>query len=171
VTKISRKNKGFSLIELLMTLGVISLVFIMLLTGLFFTATANKKAQINQKMFRDERYLNLYIQKQILESDKIIYKGGIVYLRDPEKSEDVPPKWYYNYYTNSNGLVNRKKVKGDTLKDIGAGGSSQFAEGIQDFSLSLAPNNAIVLRYTLSFSGETIQRETIIQHGKTVELR
>jgi len=171
VTKNSQKNKGFSLIELLMTLGVISLVFIMLLTGLFFTATANKKAQINQKIFRDERYLNLYIQKQVLESDEIFVKNGTVYLRDPEKSEDIPPKWYYNYYTNSNGLVNRKKVKGDTLKDIGAGGSSQFAEGIQDFSLSLDGNSAIVLSYTLTYAGKEIQRETTIQYGKTVVVR
>lgn len=169
--KIPRKNKGFTLIEVMMTLGVISLVFIMLLTGLFFTNTANKKARMNQKIFRDERYINLYIQKQVLESEKIIFKDGTVYLRDPEKSEDTPPKWYYNYYTNNNELVYRKKVKEETLRDIGSGGTSQFAEGIHDFSLTLGPNNTILLSYSLSIEGEMIRKGTTIQYGKTVEVR
>ncbi|MBK5243507.1 MAG: type II secretion system protein [Eubacteriaceae bacterium] len=164
---LKNKSMGFSLIEVITSLAVISLVFIMLLSGLFFANTANKKAHSNQKIYRDERYLNLYIQKQVLESEKIIFNAetGIVYLRDLET-----PDLYYNYYTNSNGLVYRIKVKKATLMDIG-GGKSQFADSIQDFSLSLTPDNAVVLRYTLSYAGETIQRETIIQQGKTVEER
>ena len=164
---LKNKSMGFSLMEVITSLAVISLVFMMLLSGLFFANTANKKAHINQKIYHDERYLNLYIQKQVLESEKIILNAetGIVYLRDLET-----PDLYYNYYTNSNGLVYRMKVKKATLMDIG-GGKSQFADSIQDFSLSLTPDNDIVLRYTLSYAGETIQRETIIQHGKTVEER
>lgn len=165
---LKNKSMGFSLIEVITSLAVISLVFIMLLSGLFFANTANKKAHSNQKIYRDERYLNLYIQKQVLESEKIIFyeETGTVYLRDLET-----PDLYYNYYTNSNGLVYRIKVNKATLMDIGSGGKSQFADSIQDFSLSLTPDNAIVLRYTLSYAGETIQRETTIQHGKTVEER
>jgi len=163
---LKNKNMGFSLFEVITSLAVISLVFMMLLSGLFFSNAANKKAHINQKIYRDERYINLYIQKQVLESEKIFFKNGTVYLRDLET-----PDLYYNYYTNSYGLVYRKKVKKDTLMDIGSGETSQFADSIQNFSLSLAPDNAIVLRYTLSYAGETIQREITIQHGKTVEER
>lgn len=172
-TSLKSKNRGFSLIEVLMTLGMMAMVFSMLLSGIVFTNTANKKAQGDQKIFRDERYINLYIQKQILESEKIFFQKetGIIYLRDPERSEDTPPKWYYNYYKNKNQLVYRIKVKEDTLRDIGMGGTSQFADSIQDFSLSLGPDNAILLSYTLSYDGKTIHKETIIQHGKTVEVR
>ena len=159
------KNKGFSLIEVLITFSVIALVFSMLLSGLVFTNTVNKKVQGDQKIFRDERYINLYIQKQILESEQIIFKKetGTVYLQDLETPE------LYNYYRSSHGIVYRIKVRKDTLKDIGMGGTSQFADSIPNFSLLLEPDDAIHLDYTLSYAGKTIRRETIIQPGKTVK--
>ncbi|MGV8907170.1 MAG: type II secretion system protein [Acetobacterium sp.] len=162
---VKSKNNGFSLIEVLMTLSVMALVFSMLLSGLVFTNTANKKARGDQKIFNDERYINLYIQKQVLESQEIYLneQTGTVYLQDLETPD------LYNYYKNSNGIVYRVKVKKSTLKDIGMGGTSQFADNIQDFSLTLEPDNVIHLGYTLSYAGETIQRETIIQYGKLVE--
>lgn len=162
---VKSKNSGFSLIEVLITLSVTTLVFSMLLSGLIFTNTANKKAQGDQKKFCEERYINLYIQKQVLESQEIYLneETKTVYLQDLETPE------LYNYYKNSNGIVYRIKVRKDTLKDIGMGGTSQFAESIQDFSLTLEPDKTIHLVYTLSYAGETIQRETIIQYGRLVE--
>lgn len=159
-----RKDKGFSLVEMIIALAVISLVFGLLLSGLFFGNLVNHKAKISTKLFHDQRYLNLYFQKQILESEKIYFKEGRVYLQDLES-----PDQYYNYYRNVNGLLRRYKVYKGTLTTIGSGGNSQFADSITNFSLSLAPDDAIILRYTLTYEGESVERETIIEHGKTVE--
>lgn len=158
-------NKGFSLIELMTALMVISLVLVILLSGLSFVNVVKQKAEINQKYFYNERYLNLYFQKQILESERIILKSNRVYLQDLES-----PDKYYNYYQYSNGLLKRYKVYEKSFNSIGSGGTSQFADNIEFFSLSLGGNDAVVLEYILSIDGKTFQRETTIQHGKTVEI-
>ncbi|MBC3797840.1 prepilin-type N-terminal cleavage/methylation domain-containing protein [Acetobacterium tundrae] len=158
-------NKGFSLIEVITALMVISLVLVMLLSGLIFVNSIDQKAETNQKVSYNERYLNLYFQKQVLESERIIVKSGRVYLQDLES-----PDLYYNYYQFRNGFLRRYKVYKGSLNSIGSGGNSQFTDNIQEFSLSLGPNNEIVLEYTLSVDGESFYRKTTIRHGKTVEI-
>ena len=87
-----KKNEGFSLIEVLTALVVISMVLSLLLSGLIYVNTIDKKMAIDQKLFYNERYLNLYFQKQILRSEKIYVKNNRVYLQDLESPE------HYNYY-------------------------------------------------------------------------
>ncbi|KNZ41430.1 prepilin-type N-terminal cleavage/methylation domain-containing protein [Acetobacterium bakii] len=159
------KNGGFSLIEMITVLTVIALVFMMLLFGLFFSNTINTKARINQEIFNEERFLNLYFQKQILESRRIIVKSDRLYLQDLETPN------YYNYYIMSNGMIKRYKVYETNLSTIGTGASSQLADNIKNFSISLDPAAAavIILKYTLSYEGETYEREITIEHGKIVE--
>lgn len=66
-----KKNEGFSLIEVLTALVVISMVLSLLLSGLIYVNTIDKKMAIDQKLFTyNERYLNLYFQKQILQIGK-----------------------------------------------------------------------------------------------------
>lgn len=154
---------GFSLIEVLTSLMVISLVLTMLLSGLIFVNTVNAKAKVNQKLFYSERYINLYFQKQILKSEVIYSKLNRIYLQDLEN-----PDSYYNYYQVNNGFLKRYKVYKNSLTSIGLGGTSQFADNIQCFSLILGPHNEILLKYTLSIDGESYQRETTIQHGRVV---
>lgn len=156
-------NWGFSLIEVLTSLMVISLVLTMLLSGLIFVNTVNAKAKVNQKLFYSERYINLYFQKQVLKSEVIYSKLNRIYLQDLEN-----PDSYYNYYQVNNGFLKRYKVYKNGLTSIGLGGTSQFADNIQCFSLTLGPHNEILLKYTLSIDGESYQRETTIQHGRVV---
>ncbi len=158
-------NKGFSLIEVITALMVISLVLVMLLSGLIFVNSIDQKAETNQKVSYNERYLNLYFQKQVLESERIIVKSDRIYLQDLEN-----PDLYYNYYQFRNGFLRRYKVYKGSLNSIGSGGNSQFTDNVQAFSLSLGPNNEIVLEYTLSVDGENFYRKTTIRHGKTVEI-
>lgn len=80
------------MIEVLTALVVISMVLSLLLSGLIYVNTIDKKMAIDQKLFYNERYLNLYFQKQILRSEKIYVKNNRVYLQDLESPE------HYNYY-------------------------------------------------------------------------
>jgi len=159
------KDRGFSLIEVITALAVIALVFMMLLSGLFFANAINKKDRIKQEIFYEERFLNLYFQKQILESERIILKSGRLYLQDLETHS------YYNYYGMTNGIIKRHKVYAANLTTIGSGESSQLADNIMNFSIALDPatDNAIIIKYTLAYEGGTYERETTIQHGKVVE--
>lgn len=159
-----RKNDGFSLIEVLTSLMVVSLVLGLLLSGLIYTNTISQKAETNQKLFYTERYLELYFQKQVLKSEKIYFKNGRVYLQDLES-----PDLYYNYYLYSNGYLRRYKVYKDGLNPIGKGQSSQFADGIQYFAMTLGPHQEIILKYHLTIDGTIYCRETTIFHGRTVE--
>ncbi|MBI4858279.1 MAG: prepilin-type N-terminal cleavage/methylation domain-containing protein [Acetobacterium sp.] len=161
--QILRKNQGFSLIEVLTSLMVISLVLGLLLSGLIFVNTIKEKTQINQKLFYSERYLNLYFQKQILKSETIYFVNNRIYLQDMEN-----PDLYYNYYQYNNGFLRRYKVYKNGLNPIGSGGNSQFADNIKSFSLTLGANKEILLNYTLAIDGEIYQRETTIKHGRTV---
>lgn len=161
--QILRKNQGFSLIEVLTSLMVISLVLGLLLSGLIFVNTIKEKTQINQKLFYSERYLNLYFQKQILKSETIYFANNRIYLQDMEN-----PDLYYNYYQYNNGFLRRYKVYKNGLNPIGSGGNSQFADNIKSFSLTLGANKEILLNYTLAIDGEIYQRETTIKHGRTV---
>ena len=155
---------GYSLIEAIMALMVISLVLVMLLSGLVFVNSIHDKAQINQKVAYNERYLNLYFQKQVLKSERVIVKHNRVYLQDLDS-----PDSYYNFYQYSNGFLRRFKVDNTEFNLIGGGENSQFSDNIQSFSLTLGSHNEIVLKYTLAVDGQTYQRKTTIQHGKTVE--
>lgn len=159
-----RKNAGFSLIEVLTSLMVISLVLVMLLSGMFYLNTISKKAETNQKLFYTERYLNLYFQKQILRSEKIYLKNNRIYLQDMEN-----PELYYNFYQYSNGFLRRYKVRENKLSSIISGGNSQFADGIQSFTMTLGPNYEILLKYSLAVEGKIYYRETTISHGREVE--
>nr|WP_320026771.1 prepilin-type N-terminal cleavage/methylation domain-containing protein [uncultured Acetobacterium sp.] len=161
--QILRKNQGFSLIEVLTSLMVISLVLGLLLSGLIFVNTIKEKTQINQKLFYSERYLNLYFQKQILKSETIYFVNNRIYLQDMEN-----PELYYNYYQYNNGFLRRYKVYKNGLNPIGSGGNSQFADNIKSFSLTLGANKEILLNYTLAIDGEIYQRKTTIKHGRTV---
>ena len=158
-----KKNEGFSLIEVLTALVVITMLLSLLLSGLIYVNTIDKKMAIDQKLFYNERYLNLYFQKQILRSEKIYVKHNRVYLQDLESPE------HYNYYQYSNGFLRRYKVSGDGLILIGSGSNSQFADSIQSFSLSLGSDQEIILKYSLAVEGMIYYRETTISHGRMVE--
>lgn len=159
-----QKNGGFSLIEVLISLMVISLVLGLLLSGLIYVNMISKKTETNQELFYSERYLNLYFQKQILRSDKIYFKNNRVYLQDMES-----PDLYYNFYQYSNGFLRRYKVSKNGLIPIGSGGNSQFADNILSFSMTLGPNHEILLKYSLVVEGKIYYRETTISHGRVVE--
>jgi len=136
----------------------------MLLSGLIYVNTISKKAEINQKLFYTERYIELYFQKQILKSEKIYFKNSRVYLQDLES-----PDLYYNYYLYSNGYLRRYKVYKDGLNPIGKGQSSQFTDGIQYFSMTLGSKQEVILKYSLVVEGTVYYRETTISHGRVVE--
>jgi competence protein ComGC len=162
--KLRADQKGYSLLEAIIALLVIALVLVTLLSGLVFVNSIHQKAQVNQKVAYNERALNLYFQKQVLKSERIVSKLGRVYLQDLES-----PDYYYNFYRCQNGLLRRYKVDKTNFYLIGSGENSQFSDSIQSFSLSLGVHNEIVLAYTLVVDGQTYQRKTTIWHGKTVE--
>lgn len=159
-----KKNDGFSLIEVLTALMVISLVLMMLLSGLIYVNTVSKKAETNQKLFYSQRYIELYFQKQVLSSEKIYFKNNRVYLQDLENPDE-----FYNYYRYSVGYLRRYKVYKDGLNPIGKGQSSQFSDGIEYFSMTLGDNQEIILKYSLVVEGTVYYRETTISHGRVVE--
>lgn len=158
------KKDGFSLIEVLTSLMVMSLLLGLLLSGLIYMNIINEKTATNQKLFYSERYIGLYFQKQILKSEKIYLKNGRVYLQDLES-----PDLYYNYYRYNNGYLRRYKVYKDGLSLIGEGQSSQFIDNIQYFAMTLGTNNEIHLKYSLVIEGTIYYRETTISHGRLVE--
>jgi|LGVF01.2.fsa_nt_gb prepilin-type N-terminal cleavage/methylation domain-containing protein len=164
--EIIKKNRGYTLIEVLTTLTLIVLIFGLLLSGLIFANTIQNKTKMNQELFYKERYINLYFQKQILESDQIFIKNKRIYLQDLES-----PEKYYNYYRCINGRLKRYKVYRGSLSSIGLGSSSQFLNNITEFSLGIGENNAIILSYTLIIDGRDHHRETVINYGKLVEYR
>jgi competence protein ComGC len=159
------KSEGFSLVEMLISLLVVLLVVSMLLSGIIFMSTVKKKAQINQDLGYNERYLNLYFQKQILQSEVIYVRNNRVYLQDLES-----PDTYYNYYQYSNGLLRRYKVDKKNLNPI-LGGNSQFAQNLRSFSLTSGSHQEIVLKYSLEYQGKVYFREITITHGRRVEFR
>lgn len=161
--RVSKKG-GFSLIEVLTSLMVISLVLAMLLSGLIYVNTISKKVATNQKLFYSERYIELYFQKQVLGSEKIYFKNNRVYLQDLEN-----PDQYYNYYQFFDGYLKRYKVYIIGLNPIGKGRTSQFADGMQSFSMTLGANQEIILKYSLIVEGTVYYRETTISHGRVVE--
>ncbi|MBU4539783.1 MAG: prepilin-type N-terminal cleavage/methylation domain-containing protein [Firmicutes bacterium] len=159
-------EKGFSLIELLTSLMVVTLLLGLLLSSMIYLNTINKKAETNQKLCYNQRYIELYFQKQILRSEKIVLKNNRVYLQDIES-----PDSYYNYYQYSNGFLRRYKVYKNSLTSIGSGGNSQFLDGISSFSMTLGANQEILLKYSLVIDGVSYYRETTILHGRMVEVQ
>lgn len=161
-----RKNiRGFTLIELIVTMNFIGIIFLLLISGLFYGNLMNEREKVNQKNTHNERYLNLYFQKQILESDKIILFGNRVYLQDLETPT------LYNYYAgSSNGILRRYKANNNSnMTPIGSGGNSQFADTIEKFSMVAENEKFILLTYTIASQKNPFQREIRIYHGRPIE--
>ncbi|MGL4607849.1 MAG: prepilin-type N-terminal cleavage/methylation domain-containing protein [Eubacteriaceae bacterium] len=157
-------KRGFTLLEVMISLSIVSLIFLVLLSGLFFVNKTEEKMRKNQMNVYDERYLVTFFQKQILNSEQIIIYNQRVYLQDLES-----PEAYYNYYESTSQMLRRYKVlNNEKMTSIGPGGNSQFSEKIKGFSMTKGSETSLVIRYQVERNQEMITREVKIQHGRPI---
>ena len=136
----TRSREGYTLVEVLTGLFIMSIVLVLLVTSLQFGGEVTGK--ITGKMIRgqESRRACLFLQKQLSKSREIFVKDGRVYLQDMENPE------YYNFYTiEASGTVYRNKVDKVKLEPIRAGGKSQLIHNAVRFELKLEEKNAVRL--------------------------
>ena len=124
-----RHNAGFTLVELLVTLMMLTAVCGVcgLALSVFVRSLPAARPTAEDQAFQS---IHLYLKNQLGASSTVIIKNGAVYLKDPETPG------YYNYYTRSAGdLLMRHKVDAH-LQGIGSGETSQFAARVRDFALT-----------------------------------
>lgn len=135
-------EKGYTLVELIVTLAMVSMILLLLLSTFQFLMGVNEKIKYTEGSGRNVRDLHLFFQKQILKSEKIYEKKGVVYLQDMESEKYQ----YYNYYylDKTSEILNRYKVNEIHLSSIGLGGKSQIADRIESFNMSAEGNNILI---------------------------
>jgi prepilin-type N-terminal cleavage/methylation domain-containing protein len=124
-----RRDAGFTLVELLVTLMMLAAVggICGLALSVFARSLPAVRPAAEDQAFQS---IHLYLENQLGASTAVIIKDGRVYLNDPETPA------YYNYYTRSAGdLLMRHKVDA-RLQGIGGGETSQFAARVRDFALT-----------------------------------
>ncbi len=161
------RKGGFTIIEVIVTLMVMGLVFLIILPGFYTNHIISEKGLINRQHGAIQRQFNLFFRKQIYQSDCIYVQEGRVYLRDLETPD------YYNTYTFKGGLLMRYKFKKKyennefkRLVSIGLGSTSQFEKGLTAFSLDLLDQDHLLVSYQLE--GDENTYEIQVEHGKKV---
>lgn len=150
---------------------VISLVFSIILPGFYTVNLMSEKALIDRSEASIERRLNLFLRKQIYQSDCIYLQDGQVYLRDLEPRSNPGKERCYNRYAMKNDTLMRYKYektyeggKVKRLVSIGLGSTSQLEKGLNAFSIRLVDETHLLVSYQL---GGT-EYELFIEHGKEV---
>lgn len=103
-----KDRKGFTLIELILTLSISSLIFLTLISVLKFTVNSYKLGEMEDELILNGKYVVEFIKKEIRSADKIISSDKIEFLHE-EFGENVgfvvmkynnPGEYYkYNYST------------------------------------------------------------------------
>ncbi len=139
IQRFSLNNQGHTLIELIVTLGIMAMVLTLCFGTIGFFNTMISKIDTTHPSESDLRFLHVFLQKQIESSDTLYLSGGELYVRDMET-----PTYFNHYKINStSGLLYRYKSKeiNGVLKDIGAGEKSQLTSSLSAFSLQPSLTN------------------------------
>ena len=126
-------QKGFTLVETLVTLLILGLITALSLSTLrFFTQISDVSTKRSESDRKFEK-IHLFLQQQIDRTEKVYVKNGVIYLQD----RDDKAKGYYNKYVlNDTGMLYRYKVDGTKFKNI-SGSPNEFETGLATFSLTL----------------------------------
>lgn len=104
IKRILFKDKGFTLIELILALGISSIVIITLFTILNFSARACDLGEQKDDLILNSRYAIEFIKGEVREADKIISPTQIIGLN--------------NKYPNNLGFVVMIREEGDKFRYI-----------------------------------------------------
>jgi prepilin-type N-terminal cleavage/methylation domain-containing protein len=139
VQKPCRSNAGYTLVEVIIALAVITLVAALSLSTLSFFSGMVRRFSAQGSRDDEFRKMHLFFQKQIEKSDYLYIKDGNLYLQDMEN-----PTKYYNYYqlNTGSGIIYRYKAAYGTLQNIGLGETSQFSSAATQFGLQAGKNAA-----------------------------
>lgn len=150
-------TKGYTLIELIVSLSVTSLLLLLLLSTLQFSNRVSESIKQSDGVGREVRNIHLFFQKQILKSEKIYIKDDRVYLQDTDHSNSS----FYNYYdlNKESGVLYRYKVYEQNLSSIGLGGTSQIGDQIEKFSMVVV-DNMVCLKIKFRLQTEVLSMDT-----------
>lgn len=136
-------NKGFTLVELMISLFLMTLVIGTLFQHFYFQYNSYENLYKDIATMEKLRFLSIQLEKQISNTPRIYVVNGTVYLRDVETPE------YYNYYTLTNKILYKTKTYSN-LKDIGLGSKSQMANKVDSFFMTYMGSNIIELTIEVS---------------------
>lgn len=111
---IYQKNKGFTLLEIILFLGIGSIIMLPLLSILNFSLKSFDRGEQKDELFLNARYGIEYIKDEILRADKIIDSSKISGLKEryPENigfviviSEESGDYRYITYHISNSKLI------------------------------------------------------------------
>lgn len=158
-------RKGFTLIEVLISMAFIVIILSLLLSTFQFQYDTYENLYDATSGVDNLRFLSSTIETQIRATPTIYVLNNCVYLKDLETPE------YLNYYTLSNGMVFKTKVD-KYLDSIGLGSTSQISEKLDAFILTCTDNGKVKLVLTSTVSGKTYQVvKEVAFLGKVIVIR
>lgn len=146
-----KEERGITLIEILIGILLISLAWLLVVGILGNQISALQTLTRKMDVETNVRHTMIILEKQIENSDCIIYQDNRIYLRDLESSA------YLDYY-NMEGINLYKNKVYDNLKSIGLGAKSQIASNITFFSFEPVGSNGAIELTIESMWGEQVYR-------------
>lgn len=128
------RRKGYSLIELVLSIAMLLIIAMVLTSILGISQKALNKTYKNQNINSDMSYAIDYIKDEIESSEYYTYIGGHIYFIKRVDNKYV----YINYFEDENRLYRYASV-GDELKKfdkLPRNGNNPMTEEIKDFKIS-----------------------------------
>lgn len=150
-----KKNKGFSLIELLVGMLLLSLAWSMAI-GILGNQFKMVHGLTNQMDVETTvRHTMILLERQLEQSDRIIVENGTLYLRDLENPA------YLNYYSLEGIYLHKNKVY-ENLRSIGLGSKSQMAYPITTFQMEPQKNGTVLITVESSFEEQVYRLSKVV---------
>lgn len=177
-------RKGFTLLELILGISIMSLLLITFYTILSFNLKVNEKALLEDEMLLNGRYMLEYIKEEIVSADKIISSDKIEDLdekfpnnigfvivkvkgyekRTPKSSDNIYKESgyiYTSYYFENNSIIRiAGEVNNDKLPNFTIfKGYNKLGEGLLDSSsIKLQEDDLIDIDLSLGKDGKEIAK-------------
>ncbi|CAG7589431.1 type II secretion system protein [Peptoniphilus senegalensis] len=132
--KFTCRRKGYSLIELVLSIAMLLIIAMVLTSILVISQKALNKTYKNQNINSDMSYAIDYIKDEIESSDYYTYIGGHIYFIKRVDNKYV----YINYFEDENRLYRYASVEDELKKfdKLPRNGNNPMTEEIKDFKIS-----------------------------------
>lgn len=169
------KNKGFTLIELILALGISSIVIIPLFTILGFSARACNLGEQKDDLILNSRYAIEFIKGEVKVADKIISSNKITGLDNKYPSnlgfvimirEAGNKNRYITYYVKDSKLLRIACTRGTDIypSEASFGGHNTISEFVDNVDASQfdVENSIILLDFKFKHQDEGLRVKTDI---------
>lgn len=151
IKHIYHKNKGFTLIEIIITLAITSMIMVPLYSILDLSSRSSTIGEKNDELMLNGRYAIEFVKGEIKWADKIILGskleglnnkyptniGFVIMSKVLDNKDEISGYRYITYYTSGNKLVriswNLSKERYPTMIDLsGKNDICEFVDGIKE---------------------------------------